>query len=96
MEFFTQGLWGELQQSISCTPHIEYLSDSLNTGQTVDDIFNSKPIDPSLNDSEQLTGKFFQPYLTMISQLQWLVTLGDLPPMHKSLPCPSSGQLRGN
>ena len=28
MEFFTQGLWGELQQSISSTPLIELLTDS--------------------------------------------------------------------
>ena len=29
IEFFTQGLWGELQQSISSTPLIELLTDSL-------------------------------------------------------------------
>ena len=37
MKFFIQGLWGELQQSISSTPLIEYLTDSLDTGQNEDD-----------------------------------------------------------
>ena len=77
-EYFIQGLWGELQQSISSTPLIEYLIVSLDTGQTEDDIFNSKPIDPELDDSEQLTGESIQPYLTLVGQLQWLVTLGRL------------------
>ena len=78
MEFFTQGLWGELQQSISSTPLIELLTYSLDTGQTEDEAFNSKPIDPKLDDSEQLTGESIQPYLTLVCQLQWLVTLGRL------------------
>ena len=78
MEFFTQGLWGELQQSISSTPLIELLTDSLDTGQTEDDAFNSRPIDPELDDSEQLTGESIQPYLSLVGQLQWLVTLGRL------------------
>ena len=78
MEFFTQGLWRELQQSISSTPLIEILTDSLDTGQTEDDAFNSKPIDPELDDSEQLTGESIQPYLTLVGQLQWLVSLGRL------------------
>ena len=30
-EYFIQGLWGELQQSISSTPPIEYMIDSLDT-----------------------------------------------------------------
>ena len=51
-EYFTQGLWGELQQSISSTPPIEYMIDSLSTGLTEDDTFNSKPFDPDLDDSE--------------------------------------------
>ena len=55
-EFFTQGVWGEVQQSISSTPLIELLTDSLDTGQTEDDAFNSKPIDTELDDSEQLMG----------------------------------------
>ena len=78
MEFFTQGLWGELQQKMSTTPLIGHMTDSLDTGQTEDDAFNSKPIDPELDDSEQLTGKSIQPYLSLVGQLQWLVTLGRL------------------
>ena len=75
MEFFTQGLWGELQQSISSTPLIGHMTDSLDTGQTEDGAFNPKPIDPDLDDSEQLTGKSIQSYLSLVGQLQWLVTL---------------------
>ena len=78
MEFFTQGLWGELQQRMSSTPLIGYMNDSLDTRQNEDDAFNSKPIDPELDDSEQLTGVSIQPYLTLVGQLQWLVTLGRL------------------
>ena len=33
MEFFTQGLWGELQQKMSSTPLIEPMTDSLYTSQ---------------------------------------------------------------
>ena len=77
-ESVIQGLWGELQPSISSTPPIEYMIDSLDTGQTEHDIFNSKPNDPKLDDSEQLAGKSIQPYLTLVGQLQWLVTLGRL------------------
>ena len=61
MEFLTQGLWGELQQSISSTPLIGHMTDSLDTCQTEDDAFNHKPIDPELDDSEQLTGESIQP-----------------------------------
>ena len=78
MEFFTQGLWGELQQTMSSTPLIEHMTDSLDTGQTEDDAFNPKPIDPELDDSGQLTGESIQPYLSLVGQLQWLVTLGRL------------------
>ena len=78
-EYFIQGLWGELQQRISSTPPTEYMIDSLDSGQTKDDTFNSKPIDPELDDSEQLTGKSIHPYLTLVGQLQCLVTLGRLP-----------------
>ena len=67
---------GELQQSISSTPPIEYMIDSLDTGQTEDDTFNSKPMDHDLDDSGQLTGESIQPYLTLVGQLQLLVTLG--------------------
>ena len=50
---------------------------------------------PKLDDTELLTGESIQHYLTMIWQLQWLVTLGSLTSMHKSPPCPDSGQLQG-
>ena len=56
MEYFTQGLWGELQQKMSSTPLIELLTDSLDIGQAEDDASNPKPIDPEMDDSEQLTG----------------------------------------
>ena len=75
-EYFNQGLWGELQQSISSNPPIEYMIDSLDTEQTEDDTLSSKPIGPELDDSEQLTGESIQPYLTLEGQLQYLVTLG--------------------
>ena len=52
--------------------------DSLDTGQTEDDVFNSIPFDPELDYSEQLTGESLQHNLTKISQLQWLVTMGRL------------------
>ena len=78
MEFSTQRLWGELQHKISSTPLIGYMNDSFYTGQTEDDVFNSIPIDPELDDSEQLTGKSIRPYLILVGQLQWLVTLGRL------------------
>ena len=48
------------------------------TGQTGDDIFNSTPINPDLDDPEQLTDKSIHPYDTLEGQLQWLVTLGRL------------------
>ena len=78
MEFCTQGLWGELQQSVSSTPLNGHMTGSLDTGQTEDDAFNPKPIDPELDDSEQLSGESIQPYLSLVGQLQWLVTLGRL------------------
>ena len=49
---------------------------------------------PELDDTELLTGESIQYYLIMIGQLQWLVTLGRLTSMHKSLPCPDSGLLQ--
>ena len=54
MEFFTQGLWGELQQTMSSTPLIGHMTDSLDTGQTEDDAFSPKPIDPELDDLNNL------------------------------------------
>ena len=43
-EFFTQELWGELQQRTSSTPLMKYLNDSLDNGQTEDNFFNFKSI----------------------------------------------------
>ena len=86
MESFTQGLWRELQQTIFSTPLIGHMTDSLDTGQTEDDAFNPQPIDPALGDSQQLTGEFIQPYLSLVGQLHSLVTL----------PCPNSSQLQGS
>ena len=63
---------------MSSTILIGYLTDSLDAGQTEYDVFNPKPIDPELHDSEQLTGKCIQHYLSLVGQLQWLVTLGRL------------------
>ena len=78
MEYFTQGLWEELQQTMSSTPLIGHMTDSLDTGQTEDDAFSPKPIDPKLDDPEQLTGESIQPYLSLVGQLHSLVTLGRL------------------
>ena len=65
-----QGLWGELQQRTSSIPLIDILIDSLATGQTEDNIVNSIPIGPDLDDYEQLTGESIQSYLTILGQLQ--------------------------
>ena len=43
-EFLTQGLRGELEQTMSSTPLIGQMTDSLYTGQTEDDAFIPKPI----------------------------------------------------
>ena len=77
-EYFIQGLWGKLQQGTSSTPPIQYMIDFLDTGQTEDDVFNSIPIDPELDDSEQFVGESIQPYLTLVDELQWLVSPGRL------------------
>ena len=77
-EFFVQGLWGELQHRTPSIPLIGHQTDSLATGQTGDDIFNSTAINPDLDDPEQLTGESIQFYDTLVGQLQWLVTLGRL------------------
>ena len=66
MEFFTRGLRGELQQKMSSTPVIGHMTDSLDTGQTEDDAFNTKPIDAKLDDPELLTGESIQPYLSLV------------------------------
>ena len=70
-----QGLWGELQHRKFSIPLI---CDSLAIGQTGDDIFYSTPINPDLDDPEQLTGESIQSFLTLVVQLQWLVALGRL------------------
>ena len=74
----TQRLWGELQHRTSSNPLVGLQTDSLATGQTGDDIFNSIPIDPDVDDPEQLTGESIQFFLTLLVQLQWLVALGIL------------------
>ena len=43
-DFFTQGLWGGLPQRASSTSLMEYLKDSLDTGQIEDGFSNSKSI----------------------------------------------------
>ena len=63
---------------MSSTPLIGHMIESLDIGQTEDDSFNPKPTDPELDDSEQLTGESIQPYLSLVGQRQWLVTLGRL------------------
>ena len=73
-----QGLWGEVQHRTSSFPLIGLQTDSLATGQTGDDIFNSTPINPDLDDPDQLTGESIQSFLNLIVQLQWLVALGRL------------------
>ena len=77
-ESSTQGIWGELQHRTSSIPLIGIQTDSLATGQTGDDIFSSTPINPDLDDPEQLTGESIQYFLTLVIQLQWLVVLGRL------------------
>ena len=63
---------------MSSTPLIGHMTDSLDTSKTEDDAFNTKPTDPELDDSEQLTGESIQLYLSLVGQLQWLVNLGRL------------------
>ena len=53
-------------------------TDSLATGQTGDDAFNSIPINPDLDDPEKLTAESNQSSLTLVVQLEWLVVLGRL------------------
>ena len=73
-----QGLWGELQHRTSSIPLIGLQTDSLATGQTGDDAFNSIPINPDVDDPEQLTGESIHSFLTLVVQLQWLVALGRI------------------
>ena len=69
---------GELQHRTSFIPLIGLQTDFLATGQTGDDIFNSTPINPDLDDPEQLTGESIQSFLTLVVQLQWIVATGRL------------------
>ena len=78
MEFFTQALRGELQQTMSSSTLIWHMTASLDTGQTEDDAFSPKPMVPELGDPEQLTGESIQLCLSLVGQLHWLVTLGRL------------------
>ena len=73
-----QGLSGELQNRTSSIPLIVLQTHSMATGQTGDDIFNSTPFNPDLDDPEQLTGESIQSFLTLGVQLQWLVALRQL------------------
>ena len=73
-----QGIWGELQHRTSSIPLIGLQTDSLVTGQTGDDVFNSIPINPDVDAPEQLPGESIQSFLTPEVQLQWLVFLGRL------------------
>ena len=57
-----EGLWGELQHRTSSIHLIGLQTDSLATGQTGDDIFNSTPINPDLDDPEQLTDESIQSF----------------------------------
>ena len=62
-DFFTQGLWGGLPQRTSSTPLMEYLKDSLDTGQTEDGFSNFKSIKEyrgscSLPDPEHLESSY--------------------------------------
>ena len=69
---------GELHHRTPSIPLIGLQNDSLATGQTGDDISNTTPINPDLDDPEQLTGESIQSFLTLAVQLQWLVALGRL------------------
>ena len=63
---------------MSSTLLVGHMTDSLDTGQTEDDTFNPKPIDPEMDHSEQLTSESIQPSLSLVGQPHWLVTLGRL------------------
>ena len=62
-DVFTQGLWGGLPQRKSSTPLMEYVKDSLDSGQTEDGFSNLKSIKEyrasySLPDPEQLESSY--------------------------------------
>ena len=50
----------------------------LATGQTGYDIYNSTPINPDVDDPEQLPGESIQSYLTLVGQIHRLMILGRL------------------
>ena len=77
-EYFIQGLWGELQQSISSTPPIEHMIDSLILDRLKMILLTPNQLILEWTTLNKLTGKSIQPYLTLVGQLQWLVTLGRL------------------
>ena len=70
-------------KTLVCQPkkYIDRLVDSYHSMFKQDPPKNMRtPLDnndhPELDDTELLAGKYIQHYLTMIGQLQWLVTLG--------------------
>ena len=88
--------------TLVCQPkkHIDRLVDCYHSMFKQDPPKNMRtPLDkndhPELDDTELLTGESIQHYLTMVGQLQWLVTLGRFDILHKSPPCPDSGLLQG-
>ena len=88
-------------KTLVCQPkkYIDRLVDSYHSMFKHDPPKNMRtPLDKNdhseLDDSELLTGESIQHYLTMIGQLQWLVTLGGLTSMHKSPPCSDSGLIQ--
>ena len=91
----------EEDNTIVCLPkkYIERLADSYHSMFKQNPPKNMRtPLDkndhPELDDSELMKGESIQHYLTMIGQLQWLVTLGGLIFMYKSPQCPGSGLLQ--
>ena len=77
IKFVTQGLWGELQQSISSTPLIGHMTDSLDTGKTEDDASTPNQLILNWMTLNNLPGESIQPYLSLVGQLEWQVTLGE-------------------
>ena len=75
MKFVTQGLWGELQQSISSIPLIGKMTDSLDTGKTEDDASTPNQLILNWMTLNNLPGESIQSYLSLVGQLEWQVTL---------------------
>ena len=72
-----QGLWGELHHRTSSIPLIGLQTDSLATGHTGDDIFNSTPFNADLDDPEQLTGESIQSFLPLGSSSTTVSSSGE-------------------